>query len=982
VNLPQYTTVTPEELLRHEPYVRRLAAGLVSDPNRAADIAQETWVKALRRPPRNATSLRGWFRKVVRSVAATVLEAETVRTGREAQVEERAAGSSALEEATMHQLRDVLTTELAALDEPYREVLTLRFIEDRQPAEVAQELGVPVSTVHTRVRRGLERLRKRLDRRFDGDRSAWSPGMLALAISGRSTPPAPAALALPLSMLVGLVVVLGLGLRVGGSSGAPEAVSPGAPTSRASLTRELNDARRVASAPITEPRKLDASTGGDLLAIVRWEDDGSPAAGQSLLLEGRGRSRTVTTDSRGRVLIEELRPGTWRVAAATGSAPWVEVAPDAEALIELTVPRGRSLSGVVRAPESFSVTGAIVFASFPDRPERLAVQTSVAEDGSFHLTGIDSRATVGVVHGDRGQLFTLDQPACEGLERVTLFLPPHAGSLAAQVVDDAGEPIVGARVDAEDTGLLRPMIRRDGIHRLDRNIRSAVTDEEGLFSLGNYGVRPPVLRVTAAGFGPRRLSASPGERIVLTDAAGLEGVLTWPDGSPAAFAEVSAADGTGQWLYTRCDPRGRFEFSGLPAGAVRLKAHANDGERFGIARFSPRLRAGERTAWEGVLCEGGGLHGRLVDRGGDPLPGWRIQLTPEGGVVKSGNPWLPFEGPARDSTVLTASDGSFRISGLTDQVYQLRAFDPLRPGLVALTRDLHPSEAELRLTVDFLSETLVTGVLRSKDGAVPQGARLVLSGARLERPQLVPVDGVTGAFEAGGLPAGTYRAKAWWPGHQPVELESVRVEGGPVADLGELLVPADGRLRITVEGPAKEGAHILVCRGNLPIFECGPHRRGGNRTLEVDGSVLTPPLSPGVYHVAAWRSTGVPMAQTVTVTSGAETEVRMGGGASERDLVVYLAQPPDHPGKLVVEIVAEGGYGLPQVRLPVAPSDGGPILISQRLPNTAFEVVATLLAPGQATATQSGRTRCGPAIAGEGSERIEVRLETCAVGDR
>jgi RNA polymerase sigma-70 factor (ECF subfamily) len=51
---------------------------------------------------------------------------------------------------------------VARLDEPYRETVALRFFAERSLAEIAAETGRPLGTVKTHLRRGLIRLRERL----------------------------------------------------------------------------------------------------------------------------------------------------------------------------------------------------------------------------------------------------------------------------------------------------------------------------------------------------------------------------------------------------------------------------------------------------------------------------------------------------------------------------------------------------------------------------------------------------------------------------------------------------------------------------------------------------------------------------------------------------------------------------------------------------------------------------------------------------
>ena len=58
-------SISPElaELLRHEPWLRRLAHQLVRDPHTAEDLVQETWVAALR--GRDVQTPKAWLRQVI-----------------------------------------------------------------------------------------------------------------------------------------------------------------------------------------------------------------------------------------------------------------------------------------------------------------------------------------------------------------------------------------------------------------------------------------------------------------------------------------------------------------------------------------------------------------------------------------------------------------------------------------------------------------------------------------------------------------------------------------------------------------------------------------------------------------------------------------------------------------------------------------------------------------------------------------------------
>ena len=60
-----------------------------------------------------------------------------------------------------------LRSAVAALPEPYREVVTLRFFGDLSLEEIARQTERPIGTVKTHLRRGLLRLRTTVESRGD-----------------------------------------------------------------------------------------------------------------------------------------------------------------------------------------------------------------------------------------------------------------------------------------------------------------------------------------------------------------------------------------------------------------------------------------------------------------------------------------------------------------------------------------------------------------------------------------------------------------------------------------------------------------------------------------------------------------------------------------------------------------------------------------------------------------------------------------------
>jgi len=169
------------ELLANARWLRRVARSLVLDAASADDALQQVWLKALERPPRTRGALGSWLARAVRSEVRQHRRSEKARARRERRVSVRETGApsptSVVERA--EQLRR-LTDLVLTLEEPYRETILLRYYEDLEPAKIARRQGVPGGTVRSRLKRGLDLLRERLDREHGDDRRAWALALLPL----------------------------------------------------------------------------------------------------------------------------------------------------------------------------------------------------------------------------------------------------------------------------------------------------------------------------------------------------------------------------------------------------------------------------------------------------------------------------------------------------------------------------------------------------------------------------------------------------------------------------------------------------------------------------------------------------------------------------------------------------------------------------------------------------------------------------------
>ena len=162
---------------RYSSRLHRYLTCLVGDPSLAEDILQDTWLRVMDRLDRYdpARPFAVWLFRVAHNCAVDLLRKQSrqgVFAGPQQNEEGESrdpfeqipdSGPSALEHLVGEELQASVAAVFADLPQHYREVLTLRFHEELRLEEIAQVLGAPLSTVKTRVQRGLELLRHRVE---------------------------------------------------------------------------------------------------------------------------------------------------------------------------------------------------------------------------------------------------------------------------------------------------------------------------------------------------------------------------------------------------------------------------------------------------------------------------------------------------------------------------------------------------------------------------------------------------------------------------------------------------------------------------------------------------------------------------------------------------------------------------------------------------------------------------------------------------
>ncbi len=163
---------------RYSGRLHRFVTRLIGDPSQAQDVLQETWLRVVERLDRYdpAQPFPVWLFVVARHLAVDALRRRSrERLGAVPRDDEEGEGSdaverladeapSALDRLSEREELERLERLLAGLPAHYREVLALRFHDDLALDAIARIVRAPLPTVKTRLRRGLDLLRRRAER--------------------------------------------------------------------------------------------------------------------------------------------------------------------------------------------------------------------------------------------------------------------------------------------------------------------------------------------------------------------------------------------------------------------------------------------------------------------------------------------------------------------------------------------------------------------------------------------------------------------------------------------------------------------------------------------------------------------------------------------------------------------------------------------------------------------------------------------------
>ncbi len=150
-----------EIVRRYQRFVYRQAWAYLNDDEAAKDAAQDVFLIAYEGIPylRENTALRRWLYQICRNHCLNIIRRRKLERELRPEVPEKSKSNMAL--------RIILRGMISDLNDPYREVIILRYYHDLTYEQIAQVLDISLSTVKTRLFRAKKTLKRMIGEEND-----------------------------------------------------------------------------------------------------------------------------------------------------------------------------------------------------------------------------------------------------------------------------------------------------------------------------------------------------------------------------------------------------------------------------------------------------------------------------------------------------------------------------------------------------------------------------------------------------------------------------------------------------------------------------------------------------------------------------------------------------------------------------------------------------------------------------------------------
>lgn len=877
-------------------FARRLAR----DAAAAEDLVQQTFVRAIERAEQfdGSRRLLPWLTAILANEARMVHrrgEPDVARVHVPEVVEPP-------QQAARRETQQAIDAAFAELPADYRDVVAMRHLHDMRPRHIAAALAIPVATVKTRLRRGVERLVASLP---PGLAFATAISLLAgrgMAATRRAVLAHTGALAAStalaslggvltmkkLASVLGVALVL---LTILPGWWNPEPLPVGAPSDAGAAPARAAAGGVDAVAPVGSLERTPAAEGAqtssaaaeqtvavDLSVHAVWKRSRAPAARVPLVLlvQPNDLLASLWTDHAGmarftasvaaRHWLENVRERSVSVATPLWPGAYFNGAVTSQpGTIEVELDDGQQVTGRVVDTAGNPVAGADVRLATSSYPEAVVARSDAA--GAFELMGLPPdfalRASAGTMESAPATITDL----------------ARAGPLVLRL--DRGGEVVQIRVTAGGQPVADATVRLSGWKRSAPG-RQFVgsTDAEGATTFAGvpadtwvvevvHRAHPPAQRrIATEGAGAGRV-----ETVQLGEAATLVGIVRRGGRPAASRIMIAAADSLFYRADIGTDREGRFTADRLAVGTHGI--WFADGASWDHRTVS--LHAGEQTV-EFDLPGGSDVVGRLLLPDGRPAPRWNVAVQRIDEMTGS-------------SGVATDADGRFACENLPEGDYRLVATGPDggRHTFFDVRTDGQAADYRLPATALWRPATIAG---RFEDA--PPDATLWISDGVGDGGSGVAI-GEGGAIALGPLAPG--RRRLWLEKDDAVLwLTEVELASGQALDLGVVPLPACGALDVVVRGGAgidAAGAQVLLrSAAATGGGSFGPRPRvgadgawhcervpAGTWWLLVSGAGIAPDVRPIVLEAGNRRRIDVTLAPAVAV------DFHLAVGAADEPLV-------------------------------------------------------------------------------------------------
>lgn len=851
----------PDFYLAHRDYVRMLARRLVYDPHAADDLFQSAWLAALQRPPRDDHAPRRWLARIVRNLASKTWLRTRRRQQREQHWEPPPPPSSPDAVLAHEQERRRLVDALLALEEPYRATLIARFFDGLEPPQIAARDGLPVETVRTRLKRGLERLRERLLRdpahavAFLHGLQLGAPGagaVLRHVVQGMMLMHTK-----KLLLSAGILLVAAIGwlalpppapARRGADAAPPAVVAAdlAAPAATTQPPPGQPESHRVAMPAANEA----AGATGTLEVHVRWADH-RPAADIEVHVTAINASNHAAgtvgrrTGSDGNARFPGLEPGAAWVACDRGAQQPCTILAGERSAATLTIDQGLLVRGHVHDHDGRPVSGAQIHLRYRFEPHAGHVVAHTGADGAFAIVDAPAGPHLAVCAFAADRAPTPQQVVtgrAGDTVDVTLRFAARGGAVLGRVVDPLGAPVVGAFVLlGRDLGVDLARAKAAGSAPLPPvDARGTNTDERGEWRVDGLAAGPMPVLVLAPRCAPWQ-----GEAFVVAEAAvrcdavllpgvRLQGTVRDERGAPLAGATVQVSHSLVQTWRTTTDANGAYALDGLPTTSFTAIATSPGA---GEARTTQAGAAGATLPWDPVLQRATTLRGRLL-AAGQPVAGARIEAR-----------CMPSAQQQWFANARTDDRGAFVITNCPDALLHLDARTESSQHFAVCQRDdVDPRAGEITLEVDAarLPSAFVTGRVLDPDGRPVGGAEVLVMTADSSwggGHAMRSTD--DGRFRSPAVPPGPWYLTVQAAGFAPHNAPARPLAAGATGDFGDLVLVRGTTLVVTLQPEA--GIALTSCVVGIADAVVGLGSSKPER-----GVVRFAPLAPGDYTITAY----------------------------------------------------------------------------------------------------------------------------------